>query len=134
MEDLHKNVTQLENLLKNEKRENAKELGALSSDLSKLHKKDDNIQVSADDATAHIASLEWKLESTTQLFETQAQINTNISNRLTQIEASDEANPRTIVANRETQTLNNDTALSPSAEHLPKGFHKKLVQAGYIQP
>lgn len=134
MEDLHKKVTQLENLLKNEKRENAKELGALSSDLSKLHKKDDNIQVSADDATANIASLEWKLESTTQLFETQAQINTNISNRLTQIEASDEANPRTLVANRETQTLNNDTALSPSAEHLPKAFHKKLVQAGYIQP
>lgn len=94
----------------------------------------DNLQVFADDATACIASLEKSVYLTTQRFEEQQQINTNIGNRLNPIEVSDEGNPNTPVANSEPQPLSSYDPLASVAQHIPPAFHGQLGQAGYITP
>lgn len=82
-------------------------LATFSPDISELHNKADNIQVSADEATSHITLLEGKLDRTTQWFDAKEQINANIANRIDRIVASGAAKPSTPVAKREPQPLNN---------------------------
>lgn len=134
MEDLHKTVTRLENILGKKKWENSKELTTFSPHLSELHNENDNLHVSADDATDHITSLEGKLDRTTQLVDAQTQINTNVANRLNRIEASDAANPSTPVPNREPQTLNIYPPITSAAPQRPPAFHNRFGPAGYIPP
>lgn len=81
-----------------------------------------------------MSSLEEKVDRTTQRFEVQAQINTNIANRLDRLEAVVATNPRTPVANRETQALNKYPPTAPVAPHSTPAFPNPLGQAGYIPP
>lgn len=83
VKDLHGKVTRLENFLGNEKCENTKALATFSTELSELHEKANKLQVSADDGTPHIRSLVVKVDRTTQWFDVQAQINTNIATSTT---------------------------------------------------
>lgn len=131
VEDRHKTIAFLENILGNKKRENSKEFAAFSANLSEINNKVDSLKVSTNDATARITSLEGNIDRTTQWFEAQAQINTNISSRIDRIEASDANIPKP-GSDRDPQVPNNYQPTAVAATHSHPVFRSPLGKAGYM--
>lgn len=118
VEDLQNTVNRLENILRNENWQNAKERVNASTENFQINKKADSVHGSANDTTDRIQLLEGKVVRTTQRFDTQEKINSNITNCLERIETSGAANPRTPVSNRKPQALNNFRAIAPRSTSL----------------
>lgn len=117
---LQKTVARLDKKhLGDEKREKSKEQVALSADLSELHKKDDGLQVSADDALARTATLAAVRGRSSEWLDIQAQTNRELANHLDHLEAPRIANPHAPDVNHVPQVHHNLPPVAPETPQTP---------------